>query len=94
MGTRPDTTDLDKQIDTVRGERHAAADAQEYEEAAALRDREKELLAVKATRQEQWTAAHPPLPELTRRLRQLADEIERLRTLLRQHGIDPEDKPA
>jgi len=94
VGLRPDTTDLDEQIGRVRGERHAAADAQEYKEAAALRDREKELLAAKATRLEQWATAHPPLPELTKRVQQLADEIERLRTLLRQHGIDPEDKPA
>jgi protein-arginine kinase activator protein McsA len=28
------------------------------------------------------------------RAAQLADEIERLRALLRQHGIEPQDKPA
>ncbi len=47
-----------------------------------LRHRETQLRAAKAARQEQWTA------------RQLAAEVERLRALLRQHGIDPEDKPA
>ena len=94
VGTGPDTSDLDEQIDRVRGERHAAADAQEYEQAASLRDREKELLASKAERQEQWAAGHPALPDLAERCQQLADEIERLRALLRQHGIDPQDKPA
>ena len=94
VGTRPDTTDLDEQIDRVRGERQAAADAQEYEQAASLRDREKELLATKAARQEQWAAGHPALPDLAERVRQLTGEIERLRVLLRQHGIDPQDKPA
>jgi ATP-dependent Clp protease ATP-binding subunit ClpC len=94
MGTRADTSDLDGQIDTVRGERHAAADAQEYEQAASLRDREKELLAAKAARQEQWAAGHPALPDLAERVQQLADEIEGLRALLRQHGTDPQDKPA
>jgi hypothetical protein len=94
VGIRPDTADLDEQIDRVRGERQAAADAQEYEQAASLRDREKELLASKAARQEQWTAAHPALPVLAERWQQLADEIERLRALLHQHGIDPQDKPA
>jgi chromosome segregation ATPase len=94
VGTGPDTSDLDEQIDRVRGERHAAADAEEYEQAASLRDREKELLASKAARQERWAADHPALPELAERCQQLADETERLRTLLRQHGIDPQDKPA
>jgi ATP-dependent Clp protease ATP-binding subunit ClpA len=94
VGTGPDTSDLDEQIDRVRLERLAAASAQEYEQAAALRNREKELLANKAVRREEWTAKHPPLPVLAERVQQLADETERLRALLRQHGIDPQDKPA
>ena len=94
MGTGADTSDLDGQIDRVRGERHAAADAQEYEQAASLRDREKELLAAKAARQEQWAAGHPALQDVAERVQQLADEIERLRALLREHGIEPQDKPA
>jgi ATP-dependent Clp protease ATP-binding subunit ClpC len=94
VGTVPDTSDLDEQIVEIRRERHDAADLQEYEHAAALRDREKELLASKAERQEQWTAGHPSLPVLAERCQQHADEIERLRALLRQHGIDPQDKPA
>jgi hypothetical protein len=46
---------------------------------ASLRDREKELLASKAARQEQWAAGHPALPVLAERVQQLADEVERLR---------------
>jgi hypothetical protein len=94
VGIGPDTSDLDDQIDTVRRERHAAAAAQAYEQAASLREREKELLASKAERQEQWTATVPALPVLAERCQQLSDEIERLRAVLRQHGIDPQDKPA
>ena len=94
VGTGPDTSDLDEQIDSVRHERLAAANAQEYEQAAALRNREKELLADKAARREEWAAEHPALPVLAERVQQLADETERLRALLRQHGIDPHDKPA
>ena len=69
-------------------------DVRLYEQAAALRDREKELLAAKAARHEHWAAEHPGLPVLAERCQQLADEVERLRALLRQHGIDPQDKPA
>jgi transposase len=94
VGTGPDTSDLDGQINRVRRERHDAADVQEYEQAASLRDREKELLASKVARHEQWTAGHPALPDLAQRVRQLSDEVERLRALLRQHGIDRQDKPA
>ena len=94
LGTGPDTTDLDKEIAQVCREKEAAVDAQEYAQAAALRDRERELLAAKAALQEQWAAGHPSLPELAERCQQLADEIERLRAMVREHGIDPQDKPA
>ena len=75
-------------------QRHGAADAQKYEQAASLRDRENELLASKAAQQEQWAAAHPALPVLAERCQQLAAEIERLSALLREHGINPQDRPA
>jgi hypothetical protein len=52
------------------------------------------LLASKTTRRAQWAAGHPALPVLAERCQQLADEVERLRALLRRHGIDPLDKPA
>ena len=67
VGTGPDTSDLDEQIAQVRREKESAIDAQDYEQAAALRNREKELLASKAARQEQWAAGHPALPDLAER---------------------------
>jgi ATP-dependent Clp protease ATP-binding subunit ClpA len=94
VGTGPDTSDLDEQIAQVGREKESAVDAHDYEQAAARRNREKELLAAKAARQEEWTAGHPPLPDLAERYQQLTDEIERLRALLRQHDVDPQDKPA
>jgi len=94
VGTGPDTDDLDQQIERVRGERQAAADGQEYEQAASLRDLERQLIAGKAERQEAWAAEHPGLPLLAEQCQQLSREIERLRALLRPHGIEPEDKPA
>jgi ATP-dependent Clp protease ATP-binding subunit ClpA len=94
VGIGPDTSDLDEQIAQVRREKESAVDARDYEQAAALGNREKELLAGKAARREEWAAGHPALPVLAERVQQLADETERLRALLRQHGIDPHDKPA
>ncbi len=40
VGTGADTRELDRQIQRVRGEKVAAVDAQEYEQAASLRDQE------------------------------------------------------
>jgi ATP-dependent Clp protease ATP-binding subunit ClpC len=93
-GTGPDTGQLDRQIEQARRDRQAAVDAQEYERAASLRDQEKDLLAQQASRQEQWAATHPDLPSLAEKLRQFGDEIERLRALLREHGIGPKDGAA
>ena len=94
MGIGPDSSDLDEQIAQACREKESAIDAKDYAQAAALRNREKELLASKAARQEQWAVGHPALPDIAERCQQLADEVERLRALLRQHGIDPQDKPA
>ena len=46
-----------------------------------------ELVSEKASRQEEWSAAHQDLPSLS-------GEVERLRALLRQHGIDPQGGAA
>jgi ATP-dependent Clp protease ATP-binding subunit ClpA len=90
VGTGPDTGDLDRQIRQIRRERVAAADAEDYERAASLRDREKELHAEQESRHQQWAAVHPDLPALAEKVRQLSEEIERLRDL-RQHGTEPEE---
>ena len=89
VGAGPDVRDLDQEIVQVRRDKEAAVEAQDFETAAALRDRERQLLAEKASRQEVWAAAHRDLPSLT-------TEVERLRDLLRQHGIgpDPQDGAA
>lgn len=94
VGTGADVRELDQQIERVRGERQAAADAQEYERAAALRDQERHLLSEKATRQQEWDDAHPGLPYLAERCSQLSEELDHLRALLRQHGFEPGDKTA
>jgi DNA-binding CsgD family transcriptional regulator len=68
--------------------------SQEYEQAAALRDREQQLIADKAALQDEWAAGHPALPSVAEQCQQLSGEVERLRGLLRRHGIEPEDEPA
>jgi hypothetical protein len=82
VGTGPDVRDLDQEIAQARRDKESAIDAQDFENAAVLRDREKQLLAEKTSRQKEWTTAHLDLPSLS-------DEVERLRDLLRQHGIEP-----
>jgi ATP-dependent Clp protease ATP-binding subunit ClpC len=89
VGTGPDVGDLDQQIVRARRCKDAAASAEDYENAASLRDYERELLAAKAARQQEWVAAQPDLPSLADGLRELSDEVDRLRGLLRQHGIQP-----
>ena len=94
VGTGPDTGDLDQQIGRIQAEREAAADVQDYERAASLHDPEKELHAEKESHLQQWAPAHPDLPSVAEKVRQLSDEIERLRSLLRQQGTEQEEDTA
>ena len=94
VGTGPATTDLDQQIAQVRRDKESAIDSQDFGQAGSLRDRESQLLADKTARQNQWEAAHPDLASLAEQVQRLSGEVERLRDLLRQHGIEPEDKTA
>ena len=87
VGTGPDVAELDRQIEQARADREAAADAQDYENAAVLRDRERQLTAQKTFRQDEWAAAHLDLPSLAEELRRMRDEIAHLRDLLSQHDI-------
>jgi ATP-dependent Clp protease ATP-binding subunit ClpA len=68
-----------EELDQVRAAKEAALDAEDFEAAKALRDREKELAAL-----------HAALTENQR----LHREIERLRARLRDHGIEPRDHGA
>jgi ATP-dependent Clp protease ATP-binding subunit ClpA len=91
VGTGPDSSDLDRQIAQVRRDKESAIDAQAFGHAARLRDSEKQLIAEKAARQQEWAAMHPNLPALAGQLAQLSDEVERLRSLLRQPGNEPQE---
>jgi hypothetical protein len=94
VGTGPATADLDEQIAQVRRDNESAIESQDSEHAGWLRDRERQLLADKTARQQQWEAAHPDLASLAEQVQRLNGEVERLRDLLRQHGIEPADKTA
>jgi len=94
VGSGPDTGDLDEQIARVRRDKESAIDSQDFEQAGSLRDQENQLLADKTARQHQWDSAHPDLVSLAEQVQRLSGEVERLRALLRQHGIEPEDKTA
>src|SRR5205809_1013229 len=52
----PCLPEIDDRIAAIRREKESAIDAQDFEKAASLRDKEKTLLADKATREKEWKA--------------------------------------
>src|SRR5688572_29184899 len=56
MTAPPDLREFDERIANVRREKESAIDSQDFEKAAALRDKEKTLLAEKAQREKEWKA--------------------------------------
>ena len=93
-GMRPDLGELEQEITQVRREKEAAIDRQDFEAAAATRDKEKQLLAARADREKEWTQAVPGGPSLASELGRVNAELDRLRAVLREHGIDPGDDAA
>ena len=89
VGMRPDLDDIDEKIAQLRREKEAAIDAQDFETAVTLRDKEKDLLATKASRAKEWTASTAGRRSMAAELGQVNAELERLRALLREHGIEP-----
>lgn len=56
MTAPPDLRDFDDKIAQVRKDKESAIDAQDFERAAQLRDKEKTLLGQKAQREKEWKA--------------------------------------
>lgn len=56
MTAPEDLREFDERISAVRIEKEAAIDAQDFERAAGLRDKEKKLIAERADREEAWKA--------------------------------------
>jgi Clp amino terminal domain, pathogenicity island component/UvrB/uvrC motif len=91
VGTGPDMSDLDQATAQARRAKEAAVEAQDFENAARLRDQEKQLIADKAARQAEWAAEHPALSSLAEEFRRLRGEVEQLRGLRSQRGTGPQD---
>ena len=97
VGLRPDLDDLDdldQEIARVRREKEAAIDRQDFEVSAALRDQETQLLAARAGQEKEWTEAAAGRMPLAQELGRVKAELERLRAVLREHGIEPGDDAA
>jgi uncharacterized protein YicC (UPF0701 family) len=94
VGLAPDLDDLDQEIAHVRREKEAAIDRQDFESAAALRDKDKELFDRRISGEQDWTATAADRPSLAAELGRMNAELERLRAILRQHGIEPGDGAA
>jgi ATP-dependent Clp protease ATP-binding subunit ClpC len=56
MTAPPDLREFDDRIAVVRKEKESAIDAQDFEKAASLRDKEKQLIAEKNKREREWKA--------------------------------------
>src|SRR6266498_1199434 len=56
MTAPPDLREFDERIAQVRRDKESAIDAQDFERAAQLRDKEKQLLNQKAQREKEWKA--------------------------------------
>ena len=94
VGLRPDADDLVQESAQVGREKEAAIDRQDFEAAAALRDKEMQLLGARAAREKEWMEAAAGRPSLAGELGRVNTELARLRAVLREHGIDPGNDAA
>jgi hypothetical protein len=81
------------QLAQLQRQRQAALDAGGLDTAAALRDRERQLLADKLRLEHRWTADVDVQAVIADNQR-LHRELDRLCDLLRQHGIEPDGGTA
>jgi ATP-dependent Clp protease ATP-binding subunit ClpC len=80
--------DVSEQLRQVQRQKTAAFEAGDLEGAAALREREKQLRAEKLRLEHEWAAGIDVWAVIAENQR-VHRELDRLRDLLRQHGIDP-----
>ncbi len=88
-----DLVDAAEELTQVQRDKEAAFDAGDLDRAAALRDREKQLLAGKSRLEHPLTAS-PDVQALIAENQRLHRELDHLNDLLRQHGIEPDGGTA
>ena len=86
-GLTPDLADLDDELARLRRDKESAIDAQDFRMAEALSDAESGLLVDRDRRAREWTQR----PSLAAEVAQLRAEVERLRAVLRRHGLDEDE---
>ena len=94
LSLHPDRGDLDQQTVTVRRETAATVDMQEFETATGLRRYQPRRPEPRSPRQRRLERAAAGQVPLARELGRLYAELDKLRAILREHGIDPGDDPA
>ena len=94
VGMGPDVRDLDQEIAQLHRDKEAAIESQDFETAAAIRDAEVRLLADKAAREKNWAGGAEGRSSLAEDFGRLRAELERLRSMLRERGIEPGDDAA
>jgi hypothetical protein len=83
-GLTPDVPDIDAELDRLWRDMDAAIDAKDFRLAEALSDAETDLLVNRDRR----AAELAERPSLLMQIAQLRAEVERLRAVLRAHGLD------
>jgi len=95
VGMGPDVHDLDQEVAQLRRDKEAAIERQDFETAATLRDAEVRLLGDKARREKNWAGGTEGRgPSLAEDVARLGAELDRLRGMLRERGIEPGDDAA
>ncbi len=87
-GMTPDAADVDDQLARLRREKESAIDAKDFQLAETLSDAETALLVDRDRRASEWTER----PSLAAQIAQLLAEVERLRAVLREHGLDVDEQ--
>jgi ATP-dependent Clp protease ATP-binding subunit ClpA len=89
MTVPEDLREAEAQLAQVRRQKQAAVDAEDFDQAGALRAQERKLAARVAERERAWTAG-VDLAAVVGENQRLHREVERLRELLDRHGIEPD----